>query len=126
MTCPQKLFSFIGEGVQKQARGSPEKSPQTVARVTATERAVLAYALVFLLVFFYELLLKTVYLIGFRDMSHCPLYIYTHTKGPHKVTPNWGAQTQLRGLLKIIGVCNFVWRGVNAGEGSQKTTCIKR
>ncbi len=27
---------------------------------------------------FYKLLLKTVYLIEYRDTSHCPLYIYTH------------------------------------------------
>ncbi len=28
---------------------------------------------------FYILLLKTAYLIGYRDTSHCPFYIYTYT-----------------------------------------------
>ncbi len=42
---------YISEVVQKQARDPPEKSPLTVARVTAVERTVLGYPLVFLLVF---------------------------------------------------------------------------
>ncbi len=48
-----------------------------VARVTATERTVLAYAHVFILVFLYTSV-KTASLIGCRDTSHCPLYMYTY------------------------------------------------
>ncbi len=49
----RSYYGFLREDVQKQAKGPLEKSPLTVARVTATERTVLAYALVFLFVFFH-------------------------------------------------------------------------
>ncbi len=34
----RSCYCFIGEGVQKQARGPPETPPYTVARITTTQR----------------------------------------------------------------------------------------
>ncbi len=79
----RSFYGFIREDVQKQARGPPEKNSLDgrQSNRNRTHRPCVSLGV------FPPL--KTVYLIGYRDTSNCPLYIYTYTymakSKPHDV-----------------------------------------